>query len=181
LTVADTLRQLIDPIVAELGLDLFDFEFGSGQVRVTVDRPGGVDMEAIAGATRAISRALDDADPIAGKYTLEVSSPGLERRLRTPEHHAWAVGQQVTIKTAPTFEGERRLTGSIVAADGDGVVVSTAGGTELRLAYDDIDQARTVFEWGGQPKPGGRASSGGAAPGTKTTKTKKTDKRAKAS
>ncbi len=183
MTVPEQIRELIEPIVADLGLDLFDLELGSGQLRVTVDRPGGVDMQALAAATRAVSRALDEADPIAGRYTLEVSSPGLERALRTPAHFAWAVGQRVAVKTVPTFDGERRVNGTITAADDQGVVVTDEHGTEVRLAYDDIDKARTVFEWGGQPKPGrgsGRARAG-AGPATKTKTTKTKTKQAKAS
>lgn len=153
MTTVDRLRELIEPIVADLGVDLFDLEFGGSQLRVTVDRPGGIDMEAVAAATRAISRRLDEVDPIPGKYTLEVSSPGLERTLRTPDHFAWAVGQQVAAKTVPAFDGERRITGTLRDADDRGIVIATADG-DRALGYDDIDKARTVFEWGGQPKRG---------------------------
>ena len=76
---------------------------------------------------------LDEADPIAGKFTLEVSSPGLERLLRTPEHFAWAVGQKVAVKTVPSFEGDRRVTGTIIGA-GDRAVVIAAPDGELELA-----------------------------------------------
>lgn len=162
MTTADRLRAQIEPIVADLGVELFDLELGASKLTVTVDRPGGIDMEAVAAATRAISRWLDDADPLPGHYTLEVTSPGLERALRTPAHFAWAVGQQVSIKTVPTYDGDRRVKGTIARADAAAVVLTTDDG-EHTVAYDDIDKARTVFAWGGQPK--------------KTTKTK----RAKAS
>jgi ribosome maturation factor RimP len=161
LTTADRIRELIEPIVADLGLDLFDLEYGSGQVKVSVDRPGGVDMEAVAVATRAISRALDEADPIAGHYTLEVSSPGLERVLRTPDHYRWAVGQRVAIKTVAGYDGPRRLTGTVASADDRAVVVHTDEPTDgdVHLDYDDIEKTRTVFEWGGQPKKGSASRS----------------------
>lgn len=160
MTTADRIRELIEPIVADLGAELFDLEFSASQLKVTLDRPGGVDMQAVAAATRAISRALDDSDPIAGHYTLEVSSPGLERALRTPAHFSWAIGQSVAIKTRPTYEGDRRITGTISAADESGFVVAVDDPSPRtqRLAYDEIDKARTVFVWGGAPKPGGRAS-----------------------
>ena len=73
--------------------------------------------------TRQLSRQLDDDDPVAGHYTLEISTPGLERRLRTPEHFARSVGDTVQVKTRPEVEGERRLTGVLAAADADGIVV----------------------------------------------------------
>jgi ribosome maturation factor RimP len=173
MTLTDRLRDVIEPVVTGLGLDLFDLEYGGGVLRVTVDRSDGLDLDALAAATRAVSRALDDADPIAGHYTLEVSSPGLERTLRTPAHFRWAVGKQVSVKTVAGFEGERRLRGTIRTADDDGVVlVGAAPDDEHRLQYDDIEKARTVFEWGGEPKRGAGAKGRGA---------KQTKKRAKAS
>jgi ribosome maturation factor RimP len=83
-----------------------------------------------------------------------VSSPGLERPLRTPEHFAAVVGRRVSVKTHPGVEGDRRLEGELLAADDNGFVVAAAGG-ERSLAYADVERARTVFEWGGAPKPGG--------------------------
>ena len=88
MSVSDRVRAVIEPVVAAQDLELFDLEQAGPVLRVIVDRAGGVDMEAIAATTRALSRALDEHDPIAGQYTLEVSSPGLERPLRTPAH--WA-------------------------------------------------------------------------------------------
>jgi ribosome maturation factor RimP len=175
---ADHIRELIEPIVADLGVDLFDLEFGGSQLRVTIDRPGGVDLEAVAATTRAISRMLDEADPIPGKFTLEVSSPGLERVLRTPDHYVWAVGQKVAVKTVPLFDGDRRVTGTIQSADNRAIVVATTDG-EHELAYDDIEKARTVFEWGGQPKPGSARSKENTRGGSSKNQTK--TKRAKAS
>lgn len=178
MTTADRLRELIEPIVADLGIELFDLEFSASHLTVTVDRPGGIDMEAVASATRAISRMLDEVDPVPGKYTLEVSSPGLERTLRTPEHFAWAVDQQVAIKTVPSVEGDRRVKGTIRSADDRSVVIATPDG-ERTLAYDDIEKARTVFEWGGQPKPGSTRSKSPTRGRTAKDQTK--TKRAKAS
>jgi ribosome maturation factor RimP len=184
MTIADRLRDLIEPVVTGLGLELFDLEYGGGVLRVTVDRDGGVDLDAVAQATRAVSRALDDADPIGGHYTLEVSSPGLERTLRTPAHFAWAVGKDVSVKTVAGFEGERRLRGTIRAAGDDEVVIAGEGpNDELRLAYGDIEKARTVFEWGGRPKSGAQNAKGHNAKdqGAKGRGGKQTKKRAKAS
>jgi ribosome maturation factor RimP len=168
----DRVRELVEPLVAAQGLELFDLEHQSGVLKISVDRPGGADMEAIAAVTRAISRALDEHDPIAGRYTLEVSSLGIERVLRTQAHFRWAEGRAVVLKTVASYEGDRRMTGTITASDADGVVVARdePAGETLRLAYDDIDKARTVFEWGGEPKPSSRR-----------TKKPNTTKRAKAS
>jgi ribosome maturation factor RimP len=94
-----------------------------------------------------VSRALDDADPIGHRYTLEVTSPGLERSLRTPEQFARAVGEVVRVKTRSDVEGERRVEGVLSAADTDGITVA-----ERTLGYHEIERARTVFEWGTEKK-----------------------------
>jgi ribosome maturation factor RimP len=148
--VADRVRDLVLPILADRQLDLYDVEMAGGVLRVVVDREGGLDLDALSDATRAVSRALDEFDPMSGRYTLEVTSPGLERKLRTPEHFAKAVGETVKIKTTPGAESDRRIEGVLAAADGDGIAVRIGEGDEgvRRLAYDDVVRAQTVFEWG---------------------------------
>jgi ribosome maturation factor RimP len=149
-TAEERVKALVVPIIADLGLDLYDFEYAGGVVRVTLDKPGGVDLEAIALATRLISREMDHVDPISGRYTLEVSSPGLERNLRTPSHFQRIVGWTVNVRTQASVEGDRRAQGVLSVADDDGITVTFTKGKELlerRLAYGDIERARTVFEW----------------------------------
>ena len=155
-------RELVMPIVTDLHLDLYDLEFKGGVLRVTIDTPpgspGGVDLEAIALATRLISRDLDHHDPMPGHYTLEVTSPGLERSLRTPAHFQREIGKVVAIRLRDTTNEERRVHGVLVSADDHGATVRleepTAEGVfpERTVAYDQIDRARTVFEWGPTPK-----------------------------
>ena len=152
-SVEDEARTIVAPIVADRDLELIDIEFGGTVLRVVVDRSGGVDLGELSEATREVSRALDRHDPVAGRYTLELSSPGLERRLRTPEHFERAVGDSVRVKTVPGTPGSRRIEGTLVEGGPDGIVVQpeASDGTEVqpvRLAYDQVDQARTVFEWG---------------------------------
>jgi ribosome maturation factor RimP len=145
---SERVRAIVAPLVAERGLDLYDLEHRSGQVTVLVDRSGGVDLEVLSELTRAVSRALDEHDPIPGKYTLEVSSPGLERPLRRPEHYRSAQGEVITVKTQPSVEGDRRVRGTLTEVDDSGITVDPDDGPARRLAYDDIERARTVFEWG---------------------------------
>ena len=83
---AEHLRARVEPALADQGLELFDLQVASGTVRVVVDREGGVDLETVTEATRQLNRVLDASDPLPGRYTLEVSSPGVERSLRTPAH-----------------------------------------------------------------------------------------------
>lgn len=141
-------RDLVEPLVVAAGLDLYDLELGGGVLQVLVDREGGADIDAIATLTRAISRSLDEHDPIAGHYTLEVSTPGLERPLRTPAHFTRAIGATVKVKTKPGTEGERRIAGTITAADDATVTVQVAEGASRTVHYDEIERARTTFEWG---------------------------------
>src|SRR5713226_8227335 len=116
MSVVDRVRALVEPILAEDGLELFDVEFGGGRVVILADRDGGVDLDALTRATRHISDLFDRADPIpGGRYLLEVSSPGLERTLRTPAHFQRFVGSIVSVKTTAGISGERRLRGVLVA------------------------------------------------------------------
>ncbi|MGO9559049.1 MAG: ribosome maturation factor RimP [Acidimicrobiales bacterium] len=150
MSTMDKVERVVAPVVRSSGLELVDVEVQSGTVRITVDRSGGVDLDAIGSATSAISRALDEADAVpGGHYELEVSSPGLERRLRRPEHFQAQIGAMVSIKTKPGTEGDRRLEGVIAAADQKTIRVegeSVAGGGRS-LPYGDIERAHTVFDW----------------------------------
>lgn len=150
-TEIDRVRALVEPIVSDLRLDLYDVERRGGTIRVTLDAPSGgaepITLDSIALATRLISRELDHADPIAGRYTLEVSTPGLERQLRTPEHFARSVGATVALRLRDVASEERRVEGTLAAADDDAVTVELASGERRQIAYSTIDKARTVFDW----------------------------------
>jgi ribosome maturation factor RimP len=159
MSVAEQVRRIVEPLLAQQGLECFDVEFGGGRLVVMADRPGGIDLDALTEATRAISFALDEQDPVPGHYVLEVSSPGLERRLRTPDHFRRFVGETLSIKLVATAEGPRRLTGRLERVEAGGIIVD--GRT---IAFADIDRAQTIFEWGPSPKPG-KARPGKPVPG----------------
>jgi ribosome maturation factor RimP len=153
--MADELHDELTPLLAAQGLDLVDVEVGRGLVRVTVDRPGGIDLEGLAAANRTVSAALDELDPLPGRYTLEVSSPGVERRLRSPEHFARAVGETVSVRTVPGAGEARRVQGRLASSDGTGFVLEDPDvpGGSMHVTYDEVERARTVFEWGAKPAP----------------------------
>lgn len=161
--VIERVRELVAPIAADLGLDLYDCEFTGGTLRVSLDTPpgspSGVDLDTLSLATRLISRELDHTDPVPGRYTLEVTSPGLERPLRVPAHFRREVGKTVSVRLREVVDGHRRLQGELVAADDDGITIRTEAG-EIGLAHHQIDRARTVFVWGPSPKPGKARSAG---------------------
>jgi ribosome maturation factor RimP len=164
MSVAERVRRIVEPLLVEQGLECFDVEFGGGRLVVMADRPGGVDLDALTEATRRISVALDQEDPVPGRYLLEVSSPGLERRLRTPAHFERFVGATISVKVAPSAEGARRVTGRLDTVDDSGIIVDGRS-----IAFDDIERAQTVFEWGPSPKPGkpnpGKPNPGKPNPG----------------
>jgi ribosome maturation factor RimP len=144
---------MVRPVVEAAGLELWDVEVrGQGGrlvLRVTVDREGGVDVDTIAQASERLSRRLDLEGFSDRPYSLEVSSPGVERPLREPRHFERSVGRTVKVKTAAPIEGRRVHVGALVSADADAIVIASDGG-ELRVPYADIASARTVFEWGAE-------------------------------
>jgi ribosome maturation factor RimP len=144
------LEGMVRPVVEAAGLELVDVTFrreaGRRILRVTVDREEGVDLDTIARTSERLSRRLDLEDFAPGPYTLEVSSPGVERPLRRPEEFARRVGEKVKVRTTEPIDGARNHAGVVVAADGEGVTIATEQG-ERTLFYTDISSARTVFEW----------------------------------
>ncbi|MEW6058540.1 MAG: ribosome maturation factor RimP [Actinomycetota bacterium] len=144
-------EALVRPVVEAAGLEFWDVTYrkegGRMVLRVTVDRQGGIDLDAISAASERISRRLDLEGFGESRYQLEVSSPGLVRALRRPRHFQLSVGERVRVKTKESVRGSKTHEGALVSADAEAVVIATAGG-ELRVPYADIASAKTVFEWG---------------------------------
>ena len=148
------LWELCEPPLASLGLELDDLVVtGRGRrlLRITVDRRGGVDVQTLADVSRALARRLDDLDLFEGPYSLEVTSPGLERSLRRPLHYAKSVGRDVTVNTSVEVDGSRHHRGVLQAVGEDSFIV-TVDGTPRRIAFGEVRAARTRFEWKKQPK-----------------------------
>lgn len=156
--VIERVHLLVAPIVADLGLELYDLEFVGGVLKIVVDTSVGseqnVSLDTIALITRLVSREFDHSDPMPGRYTLEVTSPGLERTLRVPRHFQREIGKVVALRLHPNQNGNRRLQGVIVGADELAVTVRTDESlpTDVVVPFQSIDRARTVFEWGPTPK-----------------------------
>ena len=180
-TIEHEIQTLIEPLVADFGAEVFDVTWGGGCLKVAVDAPGGIDTTTLSKVSRTISQELDLRDPIESRYTLEVSSPGLERRLRRPEHFAKSIGSTVTLKLR---DGKTRLSGEIVEATDTEVTLRLADGDLARangnsaeaggdlagagdpltktISYSDIARAQTVFQWEGAPREGAQKSRPGA-------------------
>lgn len=163
--VVERVTRMVGPLVTDLHLDLYDVEFRGGILRITVDTPpgseGGVSLDTISLLTRMISRDFDHDDPMPGAYTLEVTSPGLERTLRTPVHFQREIGKTVALRLRDVVQGDRRVQGTLVAADESQATIRLDDGpgvdaalVERVIPYSQIDRARTVFVWGPAPKPG---------------------------
>ncbi len=155
----ERVRALVEPIASDLDLDVYDVERRGATVRVTLDtRPGsdgGITLDTLSLATRLISREIDHEDPIPNRFTLEVTSPGLERHLRTPAHFQREVGKPITVRFRDPDTDPRRVDGLLVGADDTSATLRLDDDTETTFSIDAVDKARVVFEWGPAPKPGG--------------------------
>ena len=148
--LSEKLIGLVEPLLGRLGYELVDLEFaggqGSGLLRVYIDRAAGVGIEDCERVSREVSALLDVHDPIPAAYRLEVSTPGLDRVLRTPAHFTRFLGARVEVELAAPRDGRRRYTGRLAGADGGGMEL-TVDGTQVLLNYAEVFRARLVPEW----------------------------------
>lgn len=152
--VAD-IWSVVEPYLAAEQLELDDLELvgrGRGRVlRVTVDGED-VGVDRLAELSRGLSRLLDDEPGLQDEYRLEVSSPGLERKLRRPSHYGKSVGREVVVKTARADQ-KATYRGTLTEADEVSFTVESEEGP-VTVSYEDVVSAKTVFRWEKAPKPG---------------------------
>jgi ribosome maturation factor RimP len=161
-----TIEQIAASVAADSDLTLYDIEQRGGVLAVLLNRQGGVDIDTLANASRALSRRLEADGLLPDSVTLEVSSPGLERKLRTEEHFLGAVGQRVTLTTSA--DGGARLVGTLTSVADRRAQLTDDEGVTHDLSIDSIDRARTVFEWGGSPPPRSQSKSSKSRSGART-------------
>ncbi len=146
----ERLVELVEPLLGNLGYELVDLEFasggGSGMLRIFIDRAEGVGIEDCERVSREVSALLDVRDPVPTAYRLEVSTPGLDRVLRTQAHYGRYLGARVAVELAAAREGRRRYTGKLEAAGPEGIELDVDG-TRVPLGYTEIFRARLVPEW----------------------------------
>ena len=146
--IKETVRELVEPIAEELGYRIWDVTYSKigadYHLEITIDSDEGINIEDCEKVHRAIDPVLDEQDPIEGFYYLEVSSPGIERELRTDEHIALSVGVKVEAKLFSQKDGRKTVVG-ILSSFEDGRVTIAAADAEVVLEKSEISKLTTVF------------------------------------
>jgi ribosome maturation factor RimP len=142
-----SLESDIKKMVESIGLSLYDTavlnENENTIFRVSVTAPGGVTLNQCAELTHLINPLLDVTSPVSGEYRLEVSSPGIERKLKTLDHFAQSIGEKVVFSTM----GKEKFDGEVVSVENDEITIKTKEGETHTVPFRSISKAKTYFEW----------------------------------
>ena len=161
-TLTEKIWQLVEPLVAAQGYEVVEIEAHSGRnglLRIYLDGPEGISIDKCAEFSRAISHQLDVEDPMATAYTLEVSSPGLDRPLRKPTHFEKHLNQTIAAKIA-TGDRPRKVRGVLTAVDAQGFDLQPEGAApKLSVKFTELVSAHVVFDFSTafKKKPGAQA------------------------
>lgn len=140
----------MDEIIEGTDLEVVDIEYvkegGTYFLRVYIDKPGGVNVDDCRDVTLKLSDLLDEADPISHAYTLEVSSPGIERPLKKPEDYARFIGRKINVRTYQAIDGRKQFEGKLTAFD-SGIVTLDIQGKQYEIPHDQIAKARLAVEF----------------------------------
>ncbi len=157
--IPDELRALIEPVVEDHGCELVDVDLrrgaGAGLVRVTIDNVDGdgrVPVDRCAEVSREIETQLDVAAAMPGQYRLEVSSPGLDRVLGREKDFVAVCGSQIVLKTRRPIDGRRRFRGVLIDF-ADGVARMAVDGSEVEIAFDEVEKANKIYEFSSANSP----------------------------
>ena len=147
-SIKETVREAIEPTVTELGYTIWDIVYSKigadYHLEITIDSENGIDIQDCERVHRAIDPILDECDPIEGFYYLDVSSPGLERELRTEEHILACVGERVEAKLFAPRDGKKEIRGKLGGLYPEGVIIETAEGT-FTVPQKEISKLTTVY------------------------------------
>lgn len=147
-SIKETVREAIEQTVVELGYSIWDITYSKVgadyHLEVTIDRDEGIDINDCERVHRAIDPIIDECDPIEGFYYLDVSSPGLERELKTEAHMSWALGRDVEAKLFAPTDGMKSIGGRLASFDGDSVVIESESGA-VQIEREKISKLSTVF------------------------------------
>lgn len=148
--IASVVRELVEPVADSLGYMLWDVEYvkeGADMIlRITIDKPEGVDIEDCEKMARTVDPIIDEADPIEVSYKMEVSSPGIERVLSRPEHFASCMGEKIEVKLYAPANGKKQIIGILAGADEKTVTV-TVDSEDITLEKSAVAKVSTVFDW----------------------------------
>ena len=149
-TAAKEVSQLIEPVLEEMDLELVDVEYvterGRPILRITIDKPGGVIIDDCAAVSREIGDLIDINDTLSGRYVLEVSSPGLNRRLKKEKDFLQAVGKRVRLKTVSPIDRRRNFEGKLLSFE-EGTLLMDLGNNQVQLSLMDLEKANLVYEF----------------------------------
>jgi ribosome maturation factor RimP len=149
--IAKTVNDAITPGVVALGYDVWDVEYvkegSEWYLRITIDSEKGIDIDDCEKAYRVIDKIVDEIDPVEGAYHLEVSSPGLERDLRTAEHFRWACGQTVVLKLFTAVNGKKELVGALTAVNEDESLTLDLADGSITVEKQKISRAHLYFDF----------------------------------
>ena len=146
----EKLIALTEPLLEKLGYELVDLEYAPGRahavLRIFIDRPEGVGLDDCERASHELSALLDVEDPVPVGYTLEVSSPGLDRVLRKPAHFKRFIGERIWVEMRAAREGRRRYTGRLDALGDEGIELNVDGAM-VKVPFADVSRARVAPLW----------------------------------
>ena len=149
--IGETLQHQLEGLVADCGLELLAIEqTGQGPrmvVRLVVDGPNGVTLDQCTDVSRQVSALLDVESPVEHAYNLEVSSPGLDRKLYRPADYERFEGQTVKIRMKPSYRDQRVVLGRLLGLEGETVKVSAEDGHTLELPLSEVFEARLEVDW----------------------------------
>ena len=147
-SIRETVREAIGDVVSSLGYRIWDITYSKigadYHLEITIDSDEGINIDDCERVHRAIDPILDECDPIEDFYYLEVSSPGIERELRTDEHISLSIGEKVELKLFVAKDGRKSLVGILSDFDGERVTVN-AEGTDVVFAKSEIAKMTTVY------------------------------------
>ena len=161
------IMTLTEPVAAELGLEVLDVELGGSAskrvLRIYLDSPDderGVTLADCETISRRMGDVLDAHEAMAGRYMLEVSSPGVNRPLRKPEHFRKVVGGKVRVRVAQAVDGSQQVLGRLTAFDDDVLTIDPESGESRRIALADVEKANFEYEFEEKTRPGKRRRQG---------------------
>ncbi len=147
-SVRETVREAIEPTVTGMGYDIWDIQYSKVgadyTLEITIDKAGGITIDDCEAVHRAIDPIIDECDPVEGFYYLQVSSPGIERELRTDDHLARSVGERVEAKLFSPVDGRKSVTGRLSSFDADSITIDEDGGS-VTLPRQAVSKLSTVY------------------------------------